>query len=93
MEEIQGTLRLQGRDWTVKIVDPAEIDGDHGQAEFTTLTIKLSADLDIKASLLHEILEVINFYFELKLPHWKIKALESGLTQALGDNKITIHKE
>jgi hypothetical protein len=90
MEKIQGSLKIQGRDWTVKVVSPADIKGNWGLTCFDSQTIKLAANLDIKATLIHEIIEVINFYAELKLPHWKIKALENGIVQALRDNKIKL---
>ena len=43
-----------------------------------------------EASLLHEILEVINYIFEFDFSHDKIQILESALYQVLKDNfKIT----
>ena len=39
-----------------------------------------------EASLLHEILEVINYIFEFDFSHDKIQILESALYQVLKDN-------
>lgn len=41
-----------------------------------------------EATLIHEILEVLNQYFELNLEHNKISTLENGLYQALNDNNL-----
>ena len=42
--------------------------------------------------LLHEIIEAINFEYELKLEHEKISILESSLYQVLIDNKELIER-
>jgi hypothetical protein len=92
MEEIKSTLRIQGRNWTVKIVDPSEIEDDHGESDFRNNELRIAADADIHGNLIHELFEIINFYFELELPHSKIKTLESAWNQILMDNGLSFHE-
>lgn len=40
------------------------------------------------STLLHEIIEAINFAYELKLEHSQIMTLETSLYQVLHDNKL-----
>ena len=49
----------------------------------------MSNDLENKV-LLHEIIEAINFDYELKLEHQKITILESTLYQVIIDNQELI---
>jgi len=53
--------------------------------------IRLSDDLgeDMRDStLLHEIIEALNYHLELKLEHNQITSLEAGLYQTLKDNNL-----
>jgi hypothetical protein len=62
-----------------------------GVADFGKRQIYLVPHVDIKQTLLHEILEVLNYELELSLPHPKIKSLENALFQIISDNKLTFH--
>ena len=41
-----------------------------------------------ETTLIHEIIEALNYHLELNLEHNKITSLESGLYQVLKDNKL-----
>lgn len=45
-----------------------------------------------KVSLLHEIIEILNDSFQMKLEHEKISILAEGLNQVLTDNKILLRE-
>ena len=42
------------------------------------------------ATVLHEIIEALNYYFELNLEHPKIMSLEAGLFQVLKENGVDL---
>lgn len=55
--------------------------------------IKISKDLHKEAkisTLLHEIIEALNFHLELGLDHRTITSLEAGLFQVFKDNNIDL---
>jgi len=64
-----------------------------GQFDHEKLQISLRENMtkSIKeATLIHEIIEALNYHFELGLEHNKIMSLESGLFQVLNDNDIDL---
>lgn len=59
--------------------------------DYKIITIANDVDHDIIAStLLHEIVEIINYHLELGLEHRQIMGLEVGLHQALVDNGVNL---
>jgi len=72
------------------------IDDMGGNVGFCDLDKKLmrvanDVDKDVRNStLLHEIIEAINYHLELNLEHHKIMALEVGLHQTLTDNGVDL---
>jgi hypothetical protein len=76
-----------------KIKDLARDKGHLGECCGNNASINLDDDLqpDVERKvLLHEIIEAINFEFELNLEHNKISVLESTLYQVIIDNKELI---
>jgi len=70
--------------------------GRHGDCIFNTNKIEINdnAKPDIMgAVLLHEILEALDYMYELGLEHNKIKTLEVGLYQVLKDNKFKFYDD
>lgn len=66
-------------------------EGCVGMMNVTELKITISsvhAESRQKEALLHEIIEGINHYLELKLSHPTITQLAEGLNQTLSDNKL-----
>lgn len=67
--------------------------GNLGECCCNTSVIRLDSDLGFhmeKKTLLHEIIEAINFEYEMKLEHTKISILETALYQIIIDNKELI---
>lgn len=80
------TLRLLG---SVYDLDMNAEMNDRGEAEFHNKKIRVNKGLpkELKmATLLHELIEVINAEFELKLEHRTISQLELGLKIIFCDN-------
>ena len=85
-------LKILGYDYTVGSFSAKESNATNcGFCVFSEQHIGIDQDLspDMKNStLLHEIIEALNFHLELKLEHSAITALEGGLYQVLKDNKL-----
>jgi hypothetical protein len=87
------TIKVLGYTYTVQQKKPPEgIPSDSfGGCDFAGGTIYCSKEIpkDLQEStLLHEILEALNYHLELGLKHPQITALEAGLYQVLKDNGI-----
>lgn len=88
------TLKVLGYTYTIQQTEgpPEGIPSDSfGGCDFANGTIYCSKDIhqDLQEStLLHEILEALNYHLELGLKHPQITALEAGLYQVLKDNGI-----
>lgn len=85
------SVRVGGRDFKIKLLPSVEVgDGECvGQAFVHRGTVKICKELpaDTQAStLLHEILEIINNDFELRLEHQQISTLEASLYGVLRNN-------
>lgn len=94
-------LKIGGRSFIVKVedltsrweADPETPEGFiwRGEVNLTAQEIFIhssSKKEGMMKALLHEILEVIDDDYELKLPHQTITILESALYQVLKDNKL-----
>lgn len=87
---IPDKLKILGHEYAVKIIDLNETD-TFGNHNMNTLIIRLNrnkADSQIQSTLLHEIIEAINYNMEIELEHPQISALEAGLYQVLKDNDL-----
>lgn len=85
-------LKILGYDYTISVIDSTQYNGSNcGFCDSAKQHIRLSDDLsqDMRNStLLHEILEALNYHLELKLEHPQITSLEAGLYQTLKDNNL-----
>ena len=87
---IPDKIKILGYDYTIKMIDLNETE-KFGTQDMNTLTIRLNenkAQSQIDSTLLHEIIEAINFHLGLELNHYQINALEAGLYQVLKDNDL-----
>lgn len=87
------SIKILGYEYTVQQRSPPEgIPTDSfGGCDFAKGTIYCSKDIPSnlqESTLLHEILEALNYHLELGLKHSQITALEAGLYQVLKDNGI-----
>ena len=75
-------ITVCGIEYPVQLVDAGEIDDKLGQFKTTPLSIKIRKDasFDIHMStLLHEIIEAVNWQFEVELTHKQISILGTAL--------------
>lgn len=85
------TLRIGGFDFSVILTDPDDIDSNMGEFEKEKNRIRIadiiSEDLQDSA-LIHEMIEALNYIYELNLDHNVITSLEGGFYQFLKDNPL-----
>lgn len=87
-------MKILGYKYTIdQSKDMDSIGGAFGQFHARTQTIQLANDADlqqVQSTLLHEIIEAINYHLQLKLEHPQIMGLEAGLYQVLVDNGVNL---
>lgn len=85
-------LKILGYDYEVQVIDSTQYNGSNcGFCDSLNNKIRLSDDLspDMAGStLLHEILEALNYHLEIKLEHSQLTSIEAGLYQVLKDNNL-----
>lgn len=82
-------LKILGFNYEVKVVETNNLDEDiRGDCNTETLTITVRNTKMINSTLLHEIIEAINFHLELNLQHEAISQLETALRSILTENKL-----
>lgn len=82
-------IRIGGVPHRVERVPAININGAMGQYNSRTCTISIADDLTPESggsTLLHEVIEAINYQMDIGLKHRQIMALEHGLWQALQDH-------
>jgi hypothetical protein len=90
---IPETIKIGGHILPVRF---SEDIGNMGEWNHAKQTIKLYKDTCVsqqEETLLHEIIECINYTYELKLPHAKIQILGATLHQIVRDNPQLFQKE
>jgi predicted DNA-binding protein len=96
---IPDKVNILGFEYEIRQHDIDENESDSsflGYCDFSRLRITIDNKSNIQqqnATLLHEIIEAINFHNELKLEHNIIKSLETGLYQVLSENDLVFTKE
>lgn len=97
--QLPKTLNIMGKTFDVeKVKDLKFDDGDacHGICYFSEQKIAIDPGYPVQireSTLLHEIIEAINFMCELGLRHNQIMTLETGLYQVLMANKLHFDKD
>ena len=87
------TIRILGIDYGIEFVAPnigESVSLPAGECLTTKTTIRINTEANsgqhMKAVLLHEIIEALNYRLELQLEHPQITQLESALFAVLNDN-------
>ena len=86
-------LRILGYDYTV---DTSKVQRDMdacGRADFCLQVISVANDLSddqMRSTMLHEIIEVLDYSLDLQLDHGKICQLEAGLYAVLKTNGVDL---
>jgi hypothetical protein len=88
-------LKILGYDYKVILAPSVDAGGFHDAGNCSSLNqvIALAPGLNDQAlasTLIHEVLEALNYHLSLELDHGTIMALETGLFQVLNDNGVDI---
>lgn len=87
------SINILGYQYTIDRSKTVDEIGALGRYNHKSLTIQIARDLEppvVTATLLHEIVEALNYCLELNLEHAKITALETGLWQVLSENGVNL---
>ena len=82
--------------YSYQLVENVDSDfiGAFGRKHVKNQIIQIATDLVEQqrvSTVLHEIIEALNYHLELELEHSKIMALEAGLYQVLTENGIDLN--
>ena len=84
------TLNILGYTYKVDLSKPLSLmKGNIGYCDFNRKLLRVANDVDDDVSnstLLHEIIEAINYHLEIELEERQVKQLEVGLHQVLKDS-------
>lgn len=88
-------LKILGYNYEVRYSPPIEVGGMEQAARCCTgkgviLINSVQSKQMQESSMLHEIIEALNYHLELGLGHQTVMSLESGLYQALRDNGVSV---
>ena len=90
--KIPNIIKIGGFHWNVREVENLMIDREHlGEMAPRTQEISIekgSSEQQKEETLLHEIIEVLNWMYNIKLEHYQIELLGVSLHQVLKDNEI-----
>lgn len=87
------SLKILGYTYRVECESNQAALGAAGRVLITTQLIQIANDLApqiAQSTLLHEIIEAIDYHLALELPHHQIMILETALYQVLVDNGIDL---
>lgn len=85
-------MKILGYTYQVEIVDSEAMDA-MGRFQARRQRLQIASDLagdERLSTLLHEVIEALNYHLALNLPHRTIMALEAGLYQVLADNGVDL---
>lgn len=83
-------IKILGHEYKVIHENISFKEGTAGMCSPQALEIKIDTfhpESRQREALLHEIIEALDYHFELKMPHNQIVSLSEGLYQVLKDNK------
>lgn len=86
-------MKILGYPYTVQFVGADSMDGAMGRFYARQQRIEIASNMAPDGQLstmLHEVLEALNYHLALNLPHAKIMALEAGLYQVLSENGVDL---
>jgi len=85
-------LKIMGYNYRCRIVDKEDL-SNMGTCDARNQIIRLAAescDQGVESTIIHEMIEAINFHLQLSLEHNKIMSLEAALHQALTANGVCL---
>lgn len=86
-------MNILGYEYDVEYSTVSGLNGNAGECDLSNQTLRLATDIKmdaISSTLIHEILEALNYHLELDLKHNQISSLETGLFQVLSSNGVDL---
>ena len=86
-------MKIYGYEYAVKRDENTDDMGAFGDFRVKNQTIRIANDLcdeQVMSTLIHEILEAINYHNQLKLDHANIMVLEVGIYETLKANGVDL---
>lgn len=86
-------MKILGYTYQIEIVDSDVMDA-MGRFQARRQRLQIASDLvgdERLSTVLHEVLEALNYHLALNLRHATIMALEAGLYQVLADNGVDLN--
>jgi hypothetical protein len=86
-------MKILGYEYSVDISKREDELGYLGLYTGKLLIIEIAKEMNIQqtqSTVIHEIIEAINFHLRLSLPHQTIAGLETGIFQTLVDNGVDL---
>jgi hypothetical protein len=86
-------MKILGYDYEIDLTKNNEEIGASGRMHSVKQLIQIASNntqQQAESTLLHEIIESLNYHLDLTLEHNKIMSLEAGLYQTLTDNGIDL---
>ncbi len=84
-------IKILGYNYSITQTDLVDSMNTFGRHHAQLQHIQLAKDLCIQqteSTILHEILEALNYYLDLNIPHQSLMSLESTLYQTLTENEV-----
>lgn len=90
-----GRLKILGYEYVIEERDDVHVLEAFGKTDVKNQILPIASDLAPQqktSTILHEVIEALNYHLDLKLKHDIIMRLESGLYQVLTDNGVDLAK-
>ena len=88
------TLNILGYTYKLDLSKPLSLmKGNVGYCDFNNKILRVAKDVDdevANSTLLHEIIEAVNYHLEIELEERQVKQIEVGLHQTLKDAGIDL---
>lgn len=88
-------IKVLGYEYKIERRDDAFGMEAFGKCNVKSQTMPIASDLapeQARSTILHEIIEALNYHLDLKMKHETIMRLEAGLYQTLTDNGVSLSK-
>ena len=86
-------MNILGYEYRVVSYETADDSGSYGRFHSKTQKLQIANDLCVEqkiSTVLHEILEAVNYHLEIQLTHQNIMSLETALYQVMKENGIDL---
>jgi hypothetical protein len=86
-------MKIMGYDYKIVVNGDVDNNGAFGRFHGATQRLQISSGLceqQTVSTILHEMLEALNYHNQWELPHPKLMSIEASLYQVLTDNGVNL---